>query len=151
MAEKPKKNNILKVLLIYIIMVIMIFGVIFIGLVIYYLFNPAIQQCETKDCFMVAANECKDVVFTSNELIGKVKYKSEGCVFTKTIVKCNETEIPEIKAMIEGKSFTCKYKIGEFDKRWLSTLIYGINECDGELKETIGKMLLFVEPSGNKA
>jgi hypothetical protein len=147
MTEKTLWNRMLKVLVIYILVVLMIFGACFVGLVIYYLFNPSVQQCGTKECFMAAANECQDVKFTSQEMIGTVKYSSKDCVFTKTLAKSGENELPEVKALLEGKSLTCEYKIGEFDKRWVTTLIYGINYCEGGLKETLGKMLLLAEPA----
>ncbi|MBN1544236.1 hypothetical protein JW898_02110 [Candidatus Woesearchaeota archaeon] len=146
--EPPMWKKLTKVLLAYTVMVLAICGAIFIVLVAYYIVHPSSSQgCDTAECFMEAANECQNATFTAQETIGTVKYSSEGCVFTKTLVKSSKDELPEVKALLEGKSLTCRYELGEFDRRWVTTLIYGINYCEGGLKEALGEMLLFVEPS----
>jgi hypothetical protein len=113
-----------------------------------YKINYAGLQCDTRECFMAAANECQNVEFISQEKIGTVQYRSKDCVFKKTLVRTDGNELPELKALLEGKSLTCEYAVGQFDKRWMTTLIYGINYCEGDLKENIGSLLLFVEPAG---
>ena len=101
-------------------------------------------SCTTKDCFIASANDCKGIAMTLTEKAGIFTYASStDCVLTKTLVRLDPSETPEMKDVLEGKSMTCKYKKGEFDERWVTSLIYGIEYCDGELRDNLAELLTF--------
>ncbi|MBI4140582.1 hypothetical protein HY485_01960 [Candidatus Woesearchaeota archaeon] len=109
---------------------------------------PQIAACATKECFISAANDCNEVSLTLSEDIGVFKYaSSKDCVFTKTLVSANENEAPEMKKLLSGKSLSCTYKNGAFDERWVTSLVFGTEYCDGKLKEILGQLVLFAEQS----
>ncbi len=57
--------------------------------------------CNTKECFISAANNCNEASLTFSEDIGVIKYSSsKGCVFTKTIVSVSENETPEMNKLL---------------------------------------------------
>lgn len=106
----------------------------------------ATTGCSNKECFISAANDCKDVSLTLNEDVGVFKYSSsKDCVFTKTLVNPNENETLEMKKLLSGKSLTCTYKKGAFDERWVTSLIFGTEYCEGQLKDIVGQLILFAE------
>lgn len=99
------------------------------------------DECDSKDSFVSKAKECKSAQLEVTEDFGVVRYESSpDCTFTKTIISLADT--PEMKALLEGKSLSCSYD--EFNEDWMNSLVEGIEDCDGELKEIIGKLMLFV-------
>ncbi len=106
---------------------------------------PIMPECSTKECFIDAANECKDVRSTFAEESGTFVYASSNdCVLTKTLVSAHPGESPEMKALLEGKSMTCKYERGSFDERWVTSLVFGSENCEGGLKDAIAQLLVFI-------
>lgn len=104
----------------------------------------ALAGCNDKDCFVYAANKCEEISVALKEDIGVFKYESsKNCVFTKTLVSPNEDETPEMKKLLSGKSLTCAYKKGAFDNRLVTSLIFGTEYCEGELKDILVKLILF--------
>jgi hypothetical protein len=99
-------------------------------------------SCDSKDCFITKANNCEDININVIEEFGTVNYASKGCIFTKTMLSMNETE--EIKKLFDGKSFNCTYEKGKFDPRLVNTVVFGIEYCEGELKDRIVDMLAFL-------
>ncbi len=107
--------------------------------------EPTITECTTKECFVSAANECHDISVTLTEDAGVFTYSSStDCVFTKTLVSLDASETQEMKNLLEGKSLTCTYEIGSFDERWVSSLIFGSEYCEGELKDILVELLAFL-------
>lgn len=100
-------------------------------------------ECAAKDCFADAANGCKDISITSNEDFGSAKYTAKNCVFTKTIVSLAAGESQEMKKLLEGKSLSCQYEKGKFNDQWINTLILGIENCEGELRDALGSLSVF--------
>ena len=104
----------------------------------------ATAGCSDKDCFMQAANDCKDLSLAITEDVGIFKYSSsKDCIFTKTAVTLNESEPQDMKSALEGKSFTCNYEKGKFDQRLVTSLIFGMENCDGPLKDALGQLIAF--------
>jgi hypothetical protein len=100
--------------------------------------------CSDKDCFITAANDCQSMNLTVSEDFGVMEYSSStGCVFTKTLVSLNENETQEMKNLLKGKSMTCAYEKGKFDSRLVTSLIYGMENCQGELKDDLGRLIVF--------
>ena len=106
---------------------------------------PAPASCITKECFINSANDCNELSMTLSEEAGVFKYSSsKDCVFTKTLVTLSANETQEMKNLLEGKSFICRYEKGKFDSRWVTSLIFGTEYCEGELRDILGKLMLFV-------
>ncbi|HEV8290192.1 MAG TPA: hypothetical protein VGQ00_04560 [Candidatus Norongarragalinales archaeon] len=104
---------------------------------------PGPLQCADKNCFINAASQCSAAKLVLNESYGAVKYSTNGCVFTKRIVSLNESESPDLKLLVEGKSMACKYEKGKFDTNLVDSLLLGIEPCEGELKDAINELLVF--------
>ncbi len=105
---------------------------------------PTAVACTTKECFISSANDCKDISLTLTEDAGVLKYSSsKDCLFTKTLVSLNVDETQEMKNLLEGKSLTCRYEKGKFDQRWASSLIFGTEYCEGELRNILVELIAF--------
>lgn len=103
-------------------------------------------ECADKNCFITAANNCQEISTILNEDIGTFKYtSSKDCIFTKTLITLNDNETPEIKKLLTGKSLTCKYEQTKFDQRLATSLFFGTEYCEGELKDILGKLIAFAE------
>lgn len=106
---------------------------------------PSVADCTTKECVISSANDCNDNSVTLTEDAGILKYSSsKDCVFSKTLVSLNANENSEMKNLLEGKSLMCKYENGKFDQRLVTSLIFGTEYCEGELKDILVKLLLFI-------
>lgn len=106
---------------------------------------PTVAACTTKECFISSANDCKDIDLTLTEEAGVIKYaSSKDCVFTKTLVSLNADETQEMKGLLQGKSLTCRYEKGKFDQRWVTSLIYGTEYCEGELRDILVELIAFL-------
>ncbi|MFC1774809.1 hypothetical protein ACFLZN_00740 [Nanoarchaeota archaeon] len=104
-------------------------------------------KCKTKTCFISEANRCKSSELIIQENIGIVMYKSDEsfsdyCSMTKTIVELDDKQ--EMKDLLENKTMRCNYWKGKFDERLVNSLTLGIEECFGELKVTLGDLMIFV-------
>lgn len=107
--------------------------------------QTAQTECKDQGCFISAAKDCEEVSITLNEDVGVFKYtSSKNCVFSKTIVSVNDDEALEMKKLLTGKNLTCKYEQGQFDERLVTSLLLGTEYCEGELKDIIGKLIVFV-------
>jgi len=104
--------------------------------------QPVTSVCDSKDCFIAKANNCEDININVTEEFGSVNYASKGCVFTKTVLSMNDTE--EMRKLFEGKTLSCIYEQSRFDRRWVDSLVFGIEYCEGELKDRIVDMLAFL-------
>ena len=106
---------------------------------------PAVAACTTKECFISSANDCNDISLTLTEDAGVLKYaSSKDCVFTKTLVSLNANETQEMKSLLQGKSLTCRYEKGKFDQRWVTSLIFGTEYCEGELRDILAELIAFL-------
>ncbi|MBI2564573.1 hypothetical protein HYV79_01110 [Candidatus Woesearchaeota archaeon] len=103
-----------------------------------------VPDCTTKECFVSSANDCKDIDLTLTEDAGVLKYSSsKDCIFTKTLISLNANDTQEMKSLLNGKSLTCRYEKGKFDQRWATSLIFGTEFCEGELKDILVELILF--------
>ena len=100
--------------------------------------------CTTKDCFIFSANACTEQTMTLTEDAGVITYaSSKDCIFSKTLVSLNVAETQEMKNLLQGKSLTCRYEETKFDGRWVNSLIYGTEYCEGELKDLLAQLISF--------
>ncbi|VVC03722.1 Uncharacterised protein [Candidatus Burarchaeum australiense] len=101
-------------------------------------------SCGNETCFIAAANNCKAMDLTLTDDAGTFSYSStSACVFTKTLVSLGANESQDMKQLLEGKNMTCIYEQGKFDPRLVTSLLYGIEYCDGELKDGLGSLAVF--------
>ena len=61
----------------------------------------------------------------------------------ETLVSANADETSDMKKLLEGKSMMCNYEKGKFDARLVTTLIYGMEYCEGDLKDILGQLIVF--------
>lgn len=104
---------------------------------------PSETTCETKECFIDAAQQCDTSTLEVVEEAGTILYQTSACSFTKTVVKLHEGDSDELKQVLEGKSLDCEYQPGEFNEVLLYSQVDGIENCNGELVEIIGNLLVF--------
>ncbi len=105
--------------------------------------SPAATGQDTA-AFITAANDCRDMNLTVTTTVGTFSYQSTSdCALLKTVVKMNAGETAEVKKMLEGKSMVCGYTRGNFDSRWVTTLIGGIEYCHGDLRDGLAQLIAF--------
>ena len=105
--------------------------------------SPAPASQDTAS-FIRAANDCQDASLTVTSTVGTFSYQSTSdCDLLKTLVKVNSSELPEVKNLIEGKSMVCGYTKGNFDSRWVTTLIGGMENCHGDLRDGLAQLMVF--------
>jgi hypothetical protein len=102
--------------------------------------NPSPEQA----AFIAAAGKCSETSMTATGIAGTFTYSvSPDCTFTKTLVRLNESETQGIKTMLEGKNMTCVYTPGNFDSRWVTSLVGGMEYCNGDLKDALANLIIF--------
>ncbi|MBL7055276.1 hypothetical protein ISS07_00010 [Candidatus Woesearchaeota archaeon] len=99
-------------------------------------------ECGTRECFLQKAANCETSEYTSTEDFGTIKYQTEDCTLTKTLVRLSEDD--ELKDLIEGKSMTCEYNFNGLKNAWVDSLIEDVEGCEGELKEILGQLMVLV-------
>ena len=105
--------------------------------------SPAATGQDTA-AFISAANDCRDMNLTVTTTVGTFSYQSTSdCALLKTAVKMNASETAEVRKMLEGKSMVCGYTRGNFDPRWVTTLIGGIEYCHGDLRDGLAQLVAF--------
>ncbi len=106
------------------------------------------MSCNDMPCFVQKANQCTTASYTEKSSFGTITYSSRieagVCILTKRVVALNENEDAVIKALVEGKSMDCSYEKGKFNGQWTSSLVEGLEYCEGDLKEAIGTLILLV-------
>lgn len=125
------------------------FGLFFLLLVIGFMAGSSSVICTDMNCFITKANQCKQAVYIETTDAGRIGYSvssdnNDNCILTKEIVELSENEDPFIKEALKGKMMKCTYSKGEFNDQWTTSMIEGIEYCNGELKDAIGQLLLLV-------
>jgi len=107
--------------------------------------NPAPAPATTDTAaFIAAANDCRVMNMTVTGAVGTFTYTSApGCVFIKTLDRLNASEMAGMKTMLEGKNMTCSYTKGNFDPRLVTSLVGGMEYCNGELKDKLAELIVF--------
>ena len=100
------------------------------------------------NCFIVQADKCNPITYEETTAMATIRYSitadNLSCIFTKEIVNLNEKEDSTIQKIMKGKKLECIYISGQFNDQWTTSLIEGLEDCQGELKEAIGQLLLLV-------
>jgi len=106
--------------------------------------NPAPATTQDPAAFIAAANDCRAMNLTVTNTIGTFNYQSTSdCALLKTLVKVNASELAEVRNMVEGKKMVCGYTKGNFDSRWVTTLIGGVEYCHGDLRDGLAELIVF--------
>lgn len=125
----------------FVIASILVIAIVLSGIVLFALTGQ--KECDTQTCFLQYANDCNPAVYISNEDGTIYEYKVDNeCTFTKTITQVSSNEPLEIINLFEGKSLTCEYIKGNFEQRWITTLLGSLNRCTGELKEALYELTI---------
>ncbi|MDO8558678.1 MAG: hypothetical protein Q7S09_05900 [bacterium] len=117
-----------------------------IGSSIYTAYVP--KSCETAECFIEAANRCRWVEYDHlDKGFTFWRYSAPaGCGrFEKTAAIIGSGEPAWMKEFLEDKSLSCTYTRGEFNEQWVTSLVFGLEDCQGELKEAIGQLLFLTQ------
>ena len=100
--------------------------------------------CTTMACFISSANACNATNLTVTEDYGVINYAtSANCTLTKTIIRLDANETQQMKALLEGKSMICSYENGKFDTDLVNTMVFGIENCIGELSDNLRILIVF--------
>jgi hypothetical protein len=100
--------------------------------------------CSDAACFIAAANNCEDMNVTLTGSVATFTYtSSQPCVFTKTLVSVDENETQQMKGFLNGKSMTCIYGRGKFNPGLVTSLVDGMENCTGDLKDALSELLVF--------
>jgi len=123
---------------------IIIFGAIVLlaTIVIFMLFFSS-SECETAECFAEKANNCEKSVYILDEEGTTYRFTSStDCVVEKSVTAVSDTEPEIIREMFLNKAMSCTYSQDGFDERLLSTLLSGLENCEGELKESLYELAI---------
>ncbi|MEK6813024.1 MAG: hypothetical protein AABX86_02840 [Nanoarchaeota archaeon] len=112
-----------------------------------YIFKPQIipklllEKCADKACFLQKADACEPAFFAQNEQGTFMELTSRNCKLTKKIVQVSPQEKEDIRKAVTGKSMICRYEKNYFNKNWVNTMTLDIQQCEGQLKDTIMSIL----------
>ena len=106
------------------------------------------KDCTTTECFVKAANDCRKAkleIVDDADMFWRYRSSAFCGGLEKTLVFLNDKETAPMKELLEGKSLSCDYTKGKFDQRWVTSLIFGLENCRGELKENLGQLLFLTQ------
>ncbi|MBT3408736.1 hypothetical protein HN415_08730 [Candidatus Woesearchaeota archaeon] len=131
-------NSILHKKIFYIILVL----IILLSFILLFFFNNSVENCSDLDCFLEKANKCEksSYIYDNNEIIFEVssnKFGDNTCQLTKKVIGLPSLEPSIIKEAILNKELKCIYNMDEFNQKWINTLLGGLNDCEGELKNSL--------------
>lgn len=101
------------------------------------------EACTSQECFIEKANKCENAELTLTQKSGTFKYSLKNCTLTKTLVELQDADPQEIRTQFEGKNLTCRYRKDNFNPQWVSSLIFGLEYCKGDLKNSLASLLVF--------
>ncbi len=109
-------------------------------------------RCADVGCFIAKANQCKTVTYDETTELGTISYSVDGdktagtyCVMTKEIVELSKNDDAFLKTALEKKTMECVYSPYKFNGQWMTSMIEGLEDCHGDLKEAVGQLLLLVD------
>jgi len=104
------------------------------------------KTCNDDSCFITMANNCTAVKWQTTDKAGMEwsYYSSPYCTFEKKLLTITGNESQSMKDVLEGQSLSCDYEQKKFDAQWVNSLIFDLEPCNGELKESIARLLLLL-------
>ena len=124
-------------------------GLIVVGQLVQVLFPSGPVQCATMKCFIVNANQCIPTTYDDRTEMGVFRYSagkgaSGNCTLVKELAKAADREDPFIRRALENRRMECTYQAGKFNGQWTASMIEGLEDCRGELKDAVGELLFLV-------
>lgn len=109
-------------------------------------FHLGAKTCSDVECFIAKANNCTAVKWHSTDSAGMEWsfYSSPYCTFEKKLLTITGNESKGMKKVLEGQGLICDYEKNKFDSLWVNSLIFDLEPCHGDLKESIAKLLLLL-------
>jgi len=117
-------------------------------LIIFYARIPT--KCVDLKCFVAKANNCMPATYEETTAIGTIDYSvsansGDSCALTKQVVALDKKENDFVKKLLENKLMVCIYSKNQFNGQWITSLIEGLDNCEGNLKDAVGQLLLLVD------
>jgi len=109
-----------------------------------YVIIPSSADCGfDKACFIEKADACESAEVRDIIADGTiVKYTTDNCVLTKEIEEFSDTEPEEVVSFFKGREMKCPYRENEFDPATIEGLSFGMENCEGNLKDAIIELRL---------
>lgn len=95
------------------------------------------KVCYDDACFIQYANHCAYASLTKKISTATVHFETGNCVLNKTVVSMDSYEPEEVREDFVGKSMICVFTRGDFSPLYLTTMVGLLDNCEGELKDTI--------------
>lgn len=125
------------------LVIISVVAILFVISLLFWFAKAGVTDCKDQQCFFDMANQCKSAVLIVDEAGTIYKFESSSdCTFTKTITQISETEPEDIINLFEGKSLNCEYIKNDFETKWVTTLLGGLDRCTGPLKEAFYELTI---------
>ncbi len=123
---------------------------ILLGLLIIFYARSVPAKCTDLKCFLNKANQCAPATYEETTDIGTIDYSvkagvDNGCTLTKQVVTLDNKENALVKKLLEGKQLECIYLKNQFNGQWMTSMIEGLDNCFGDLKDAVGGLLLLVD------
>lgn len=117
-------------------------------LIIFYARIPT--KCADLKCFMAKADQCAPATYEETTTIGTISYSisansGDSCALTKQVAALNTNENGLIKKLLANKLMVCVYPKNQFNDQWMTSMIEGLDNCYGDLKDAVGRLLLLVD------
>lgn len=95
-------------------------------------------RCDSDECFIEYASDCKPTFYSKIDAGIVFEFEStKDCVMEKKLQGLPDSEPLIIRDLLLDKGMICTYSKEGFDERWTSTLLGGLENCNGELKDAL--------------
>jgi hypothetical protein len=125
-------------------------AILLIALSLLFIVSIIPYQCSDIECFMTKSNQCESAHYAETTDLGTIDYYAgsgagDSCVLTKQMTELSPNEDSFLKKVLEGKQMECIYFKDKFNGQWLTSMIEGLDNCDGNLKDAVGQLLILVD------
>jgi len=100
------------------------------------------KECHDQECFVSAADNCKRAAYSETQMATTFAFKTKDCTLEKTIIQMSESEPDSIRDMFINKTMTCSFEESEFDQRLVTSVLGGLENCYGELKDAFYELAI---------
>lgn len=101
------------------------------------------DDCETMECFILNANQCKNSNFMYNDEGIVFKFESSyDCSVKKSVIELPANEPFAIRQLVLNTEMTCYYEENNFDEMIITSLLEGMDNCEGTLKDALYKIAI---------
>jgi len=98
-----------------------------------------LQDCGTdKSCFAEKAQRCESATLKEDIAGTTVVYLTgEDCVLIKRFTTFGPSEPSEVRRFFDQRQMRCPYERGNFNPTLIKSIVSGIEQCEGDLKDAI--------------